>query len=192
VINNIDNAWIGDAEGFGNYQCEFHSLDNDLSIKDKMRTAFRSVIDNDDLKTIGDFHISTAINYEINPAHPVFLHGLNIEIEITEPQLIEIEKKEQPKPIPLGSRQGGSHGISYLSTASPNFHGVAVHFTHGEFGVLFCPQISFEGVILKNISGRNFVEKIKNDFDIPLRGFIKMNDTAVQYVDTREFDDAQP
>jgi len=58
--------------------------------------------------------------------------------------------------------------------------------------VLFCPQLSFKGILLKDINERDFAEKIKTDFDIPLRGFIKMNNTAVQYIDTRVFDDVQP
>mgnify|MGYP000453838102 CR=1 FL=1 len=46
-----------------------------------------------DIKTIGDFHMSTSLDYKINPGHPVFLHGLKVEINITEPQMISFEKK---------------------------------------------------------------------------------------------------
>jgi hypothetical protein len=192
VQQGIDNAWIGDHEGFQIYQRGFHEQDDETPTKDKMRQAFKAVIDDPQIESIGDFHMSTSLNHEINPNHPVFLHNHKIEINITELQHIEFERQGERQPIPLGTTEGGSHGISYLITVSPEFHGVAIHFTHGDFGVLFCPQISFAGVMLKDINGRDFVEKIKTDFDIPLRGFIKMNDTAVQYVDTREFDEVQP
>ncbi|MCK5311852.1 MAG: hypothetical protein KAJ62_07075 [Desulfobacteraceae bacterium] len=185
VTKDIEHAWIGDHEGFEIYQKETHSIDDDIPLKDKMQKAFRSVIDNSDLTTIGDFHISTSLNHKINPGHPVFLHDLKIEIDITEPQTIRFKKKSEPQPIPLGTTAGGSHGISYLNTVSPEFHGVAIHFTHGNFGVLFCPQLDLKGIIINNVKGRDFVDKINYEFNIPLQGFIKMNDTAIQYVDTR-------
>jgi hypothetical protein len=188
VENNIVNAWIGDIDGFKVYQREYHSAPENSETKDKMKLAFKAVIDSTELNTIGDFHISTSLDYRIEPSHPVFLHELKINIDITESQLIKIEEKGRPKSVPLGSREGGSHGISYLSTASPDFHGVAIHYTHGEFGLLFCPQLSFKGILLKDINGRDFVDKIKADYNVPLRGFIKMDNTAVQYIDTREFD----
>jgi len=186
VTSDIENAWIGDHEGFELYQKEFHTLDGDIPLKEKIHKAFRVVVDSPDIKTIGDFHMSTSLNYEINPGHPVFLHELKIEMEITEPQRIHFEKKGDFKPISLGTTAGGSHGISYLSTVSPDFHGVAIHFTHGNFGVLFCPQIDLKGIIVNDVNGREFVDKIKDEFNIPLQGMIKMNDTAMQFVDTRE------
>lgn len=189
VESNILNAWIGDVDGFQVYQKEYHSTQEHSEIKERMKSAFRAVIENSELETIGDFHISTSLNYEINPNHPVFLHDFKVNIDVTEPQLIKIEEKGKFESVPLGTREGGSHGLSYLATASPDFHGVAIHFTHGNFGLLFCPQLSFNGILLKDINGRDFVDKIKTDYDIPLRGFIKMNDSAIQYIDNRVFSD---
>lgn len=186
VTFNIQNAWIGDQEGFEIYQKEFHTQEADTPLKDKMRKSFRAVIDSTDVNTIGDFHMSTLLDYNINPDHPIFLHARNMEIEITEAQTIKFEEKGQCKPVPLGTTAGGSHGISYLNTASPDYHGVAIHFMHGNFGVLFCPQLGFKGILINDVCGREFVDQIKNNYNIPLQGMIKMNDTAVQYVDTRD------
>ncbi len=186
VTKNIQNAWIGDQEGFEIYQREFHAQEVEMPLKDKMRKSFRTVIDSAEVDSIGDFHISTELNHEICPDHPVFLHALKIEIEVTEPQTIQLEGKGQYKPIPLGTTAGGSHGLSYLITVSPNYHGVAIHFTHGNFGVLFCPQLDFKGILISGVEGREFVEYIKNKYNIPLQGFVKMNDSAVQYLDTRD------
>ena len=181
--------WIGDIDGFQLYQKEYHSISEDIDVKKRMRTAFESVIENSDLESIGDYHISTKLNYEINPGHPVFIHDLKVQIDITEPQVINIQEKGRFEALPLGTKQGGSHGLSYLTTASPDFHGVAIHYTHGDFGLLFCPQLSFNGILFKDINGRDFVDKVKAVYDIPLRGFIKMDDSAMQYIDNRVFGD---
>lgn len=186
VTKDIGNAWIGDQEGFEIYQKEFHALEAEVPLKEKMRKSFRAVIDSTDVEAIGDFHMSTELNYKINPGHPVFLHALKVEIEITEPQTIKFEEKGQWKLVPLGTTAGGSHGISYLNTVSPDYHGVAIHFTHGHFGVLFCPQLDFRGIVINEVGGREFIDRIKNEYNIPLQGMIKMDDSAVQYVDTRD------
>lgn len=109
-----------------------------------------------------------------------------MEVDISEAQPIRFEAQGQLQPVHLGTTAGGSYGISYLSTASPNYHGVAIHFTHGDFGVLFCPQLDFKGILIKGVAGREFVERINREYNVPLRGMIRMSDAAIQYVDTRD------
>lgn len=183
---DISNAWIGDHDGFSVYQKGFIFQEEGIDIKDRMRNAFKAVVQDPSIETIGDFHMSTSIDRDINPAHPVFLHSLKVEIEVTEPQTIKFEEKGECKPVPLGTAAGGAHGVSYLVTVCPEFHGVAIHFTHGNFGVLFCPQISFNTITIRDVDGGEFVERIKDQYGIPLRGFIKTNDSAIQFIDNRE------
>ncbi len=186
---DISNAWIGDYDGFAVYQREFITQDESLDVKDRMRNSFGAVVKDSSIETIGDFHMSTSIDSDINPNHPVFLHSLKVEIEVTEPQTIEFEEKGEWRAIPLGTTAGGSHGISYLVTVSPEFHGVAIHFTHGNFGVLFCPQISFNSITINNVNGNEFVDRIRDQYEIPLRGLIKTNDSSIQFIDNRELNE---
>lgn len=179
-------AWIGDKDGFEFYQQEFNTRYVDLPMKDRARKAFQAVIDNPDKSTIGDFHISTILDYEIYPRHPVFIHEEYIEVHVTESQVINCKEGEQWGSVSLGTVGGGSHGISYLRTVSLDFHGVAIHFTHPKFGVLFCPQLKFGGILIRDVDGRDFANRIKSEYGIPLRGFIKLDDTKIQLIDTRD------
>lgn len=186
IERDLLNASIGDHEGFELYQEVYHKLDDKILPQEKMKLAFKSVVNNSGIETIGHFHISTALDYKIEPSHPVFLYQEKTEIQITEPQEIKIEKKGEWASIPLGTTAGGSHGLSYLVTVSPDYHGVAIHYTHGNFGVLFCPQLEFSGTVIKDVDGKEFVEKIKQKYGISLRGIIKNSDTSLQLIDSRD------
>ncbi len=185
IDRDIMNFWLGDIDGFEYYQRCFHEIDKTISEQDRMRSAFNQVIQNESITTIGDYHFGTYLDFQIAPPHAVFLHKLKVEIQVTQPQEIKIKEAGKFEPIPLGTVAGGSHGLSYLNTVSPDFHGVAIHYTHGNFGILFCPQLSFKGIILKHLSGLEFVLKIKEKYNIPLQGFIKRSATAIQLIDTR-------
>lgn len=186
IERDLLNAWIGDKQGFDCYQQEYHKLDNAMSPQERMRSAFRSVVDASSIKTIGDFHMSAGLDCKINPPHPVFVYRKNFEFFVTEKQEINIVEKNKYYPLSLGTTEGGSHGISYLVTVSPEYHGVAIHFTHGNFGVLFCPQLNFNGIIIRGVDGAQFVDRIKQQYNVPLQGFIKSSPTAFKLIDSRE------
>jgi len=191
LSKDLTVAWIGDIDGFEYYQAQYHMLSGDIENKDRMRKAFESVIENSELNSIGDFQVSTYINHDINPKHPVFIHGFRTKVDITEAQVITIHEKNKPEPLPLGSVEGGSHGISYLATVDPTYCGVAIHFMHGNFGILFCPQLSFNGIVFKDTDGESFVNAINEKYKIPLRGLVRMGGSALKYMDTRKFESAR-
>lgn len=188
LTKDLTVAWIGDLDGFEYYQTQYHETSVEVDGKVRMRKAFEEVVNESKLDSIGDFHISTYINHEVNPKHPVFLHGLKVRIDISEPQEIQIQEKGKFEPLPLGTTEGGSHGISYLATVDPNYCGVAIHFIHGNFGILFCPQLSFKGIFIKDVDGDGLANAIQAQYGIPLRGFVRKGDTALKYIDTRIFE----
>lgn len=186
IERDLKSVWIGDHDGFELYQANYHELNETLPTKDRMLQAFKRVIDDSSIPTIGDFHVSTSVDHEINPGHPVFRYRLKTEVIVTEPQTISIPENGTWVNIPLGTTEGGSHGLSYLTTVSPLYHGIAIHFTHGNFGALFCPQLNFNGILIKNVSGQEFADQIKNDYCIPLHGFIIDANDSFKLIDTRD------
>jgi len=190
VIEGSVNAWIGDYKGFRFFQETFGSLADDISMQSRMQTAFKTVIENParwhkDSKTtpsIGDFHISIYLDYEICPSHPVFLYCMKTEIVVVEPQLIKFKRKGELHPIPFGTTKGGAYGISYLRTVNPSYHGVGIHFFHGNFGVIFCPQLGFQAQVIAKVNSKEFVSVIKERYNIQLNGFIMNSPTSLQYV----------
>ncbi len=187
IEGDANSFWLGDKDAFNSYQEDFHELkDKNIPIRDCMRNAFKSVIDNESIESVGNFQISVNINDEICPGEKVFLYSMKTEISVLEKQSIKCAEANKPYPVPLGTTGGGAFGISYLVSVSPNLHGVALHFLYGNFGVLFCPQISFQGVIIRNVNGKEFVLEIKKRYNLPLRGMIKLDETKIQFLDTRD------
>jgi len=187
IEHDVNSAWIGEYDGFKYFQSNYlpllsEGVDEILSFKN----SFKKVIDNSNIDTIGNFQISLHTDDKICLEHYVFLYTTEIGIYASEPQTIDIETAGELKPIPLGTASCGSFGISYLATISPNFHGVAIHFTHGNFGTIFCPQLSFSGIIVSNVNGIEFAKHIKDKYGIPLSGFVKLDETKVQYINTAE------
>ncbi len=87
----------------------------------------------------------------------------------------------------MGSTENGSHGLSYLATVSNTHHGIAIHYTHGGFGILYCPQLNYQkGILLQNVNGEEIVAKIKDEANFDLRGFILQEDGAIKFIDTRD------
>ena len=186
IQSNILNFWLGDQQGFEFYQQAFHTIEERLPTEEKMRKAFKKVIDQEKITTIGDFHISTHLDYKINPSHPVFLYRIKTEVIVSEPQFIKFEKKDEWRTIPIGTAAGGSYSISYLTTVNPKFHGVAMHFLHGNFGIIFCPQLTIQnGIVINDVNGVEFITEIKKRYGIPLQGLITRSDGGIQYIDNR-------
>ncbi len=186
IEQGVKSAWIGEPDGFNYFQSKYIPLlSQGIDEISSFRDSFKNVIDHSRINTIGNFQISLHTDDKICLEQYVFLYSINIEINVSEPQTIHFENAEERRPIPLGTVAGGSYGISYLVTISPNYHGVAIHFTHGNFGTIFCPQLSFTGIIVPNVNGIEFAKQIKDKYGIPLTGFVKLDETKVQFIDTR-------
>lgn len=160
IERGITHFWLGNINGFNIYQREYLSLDENISIEQKMQLAFEKVINEPSLTDIGDFHISTYVEEKI-ASIPVFLYRIKVISIMTESSLITFNKANESVPVPIiGTAAGGSFAISYFTTVTPNFHGVAIHFFQGNLGVLFCPQLPSYDLCLKSDGSEIEKEKI--------------------------------
>lgn len=182
VESGAPNFWLGDRDAFEKYQKRFHSLPISSSVADRMRNAFRAVIDDELLTSVGDFHIRTCLDHEPGLGR---IFSYEEEIMVTMQEGVTIKGGQGWQRIPMGTVEGGAFGISYLRGMSRVFHAVAAHFPYGRFGVLWCPQVSLERILIEDVDGRAFVDRVLKRYNIPLRGFIKMSATAIQLVDAR-------
>lgn len=161
--------WIGDIDAFNLYQKEF--LPNIKSIDAKHilsvhSDAFDKVIKNEKIESVGGFHITvhrTKLGLE---------YLSKMQIITGQPTSITLTNN-QVKPIPFGNAQTGAFSFSYLKSENPYSPAVAIHFPMGNFGTLYYPKITREIIFYKNVSGLEFVEKVKKEHNIKLTGIVK-------------------
>ena len=181
---DVPNAWIGSQDGFEAYQAAFHQM-TDGTIQERMRSAFKTVIENPDLPEIGHFHIEAYLDHRICDANndSVFLYELKTELD-TGSQVIHVPARTRIA-LPLGEAAFGAFGTSYFRSLSTMRHAVAIHFPHGQFGVLLCPQVDPEmPVLLENCDARQFIGRIWDDFAISMEGIAPTSDTRLQLLRT--------
>lgn len=186
ISRNSDYFWLGDIDGYNLYQEVYHNKKkNGESTFSAMHSAFETVISSPQIPSVDHYHIYIQVDHKIDPGNSVFTYVMHSKIEIGS-QVIKMDKKNKYFPIPLGNTANGSHGISYLSTLSPQKHGIAIHYIHGNFGIFFCPQVNLnQGIVISDVSGLEFAEKITKDYNIPVGGFIRHGETALKLIDTR-------
>ncbi len=147
-----------------------------------MQNAFKKIIENSKIKSIGDYHITARTDSKICPWKKVFSYIEKFEIYVWWSQKI---KGGELTSLQLWTVANGSHWISYFRTISEKYHWVAIHYIHGNFWILFCPQINLnKWVLIKDVSGKEFIDKIKDDYNLPLMGFMRNSDTSMQLVNT--------
>lgn len=170
--------WIWDIEGFNLYQQEYHRLIwEDKGILESMHTAFKKVIDESKIESVGDYHITARTDSKLCPWTKVFAYIEKFEIHMWWTQNINTELT----PLQLWEVTNGSYWISYFRTISADYHWVAIYYIHGNFWILFCPQINLNKWIkILDVSAKEFVDKIKDDYNIPLMGFIRNSSTSMQ------------
>jgi hypothetical protein len=187
VERNLTTAWIGDSDGFNDFQKHFHELkDSGKTEKDSLTTAFLKVIENPNISTVGDFHVSTITETSLE-GNLFFLYSEKFMLIVGREQRFSF-KGEGTHSITMnwGSAEDGSYAICFFVSVTAERSAIAYYFTHGNFGVLFYPKLSFEGIVIKNTTNREFLEIINEKYNIKMRGFIVINNnTAVQLVDMR-------
>lgn len=179
IQSDLSSAWIGSHDAFEAYQAAFHGLDSG-EVHDRMREAFRTVIDNPDIPEVGHFHVESYLDHEIdNSLGSIFLYEMKLEIE-TGSELQNIEAGI-PTALTLGRAEFGAYGTSYFRSVSPVRHGIAVHFPHARFGVLLCPQVDCEKpILLQNCSAEEFMGIIWDRYKIAMEGLAMVSDTRLR------------
>ena len=182
------NAWIGSQPAFNKYQTSLHKLDASLPLNQRMRHAFREVIDDELLSEVGHFHIEVYLeHYFANTGligggpDSVFVYEIKSEWD-TGNQVFQIEAN-QPLAIPLGSAPYGAYGLSYFRSLSTRRHGVAMHFPHAKLGILMCPQIDCEkAIILKNCVATELLDRIWETYRIAMEGVAIVSETEFRLI----------
>tara|TARA_R110000850_G_scaffold145408_4_gene267498 strand:- start:17937 stop:18824 length:888 start_codon:yes stop_codon:yes gene_type:complete len=183
VINrDLVTAWIGDYDAFKLFQEKMLSVEGNLD-QVTISRAFKEVIDEPSLTGVGDFQISVFIDRSICQGSHVFMYAEKFECYVPGEQAIPAGQRVA---LSLGTAPGGAYGLSYLVSLSKCFFGIAIYFHIGGFGVLFCPQISLNGIIIYASSGEEFALKILDDYKIPMSGLVQQGQTKVKLIDTRD------
>lgn len=182
--------WLGSPRAFERFQ-ELYRPGVLPPSRKRMYTAFSAVLGDDRFPTVGDFHVVTETTNWTNCKNAAdeivrtFAHGprgVTAHLGVSE-RKVTFESAGEWVPISSGSAAGGSHSILFLVVSSPSHHGIAVHYHHGRFGILFCPQLSvIEGAVIPDVSGIEFVAEVERKWGLLLRGFIAIGDGVVQFV----------
>src|SRR6185436_4863333 len=165
VEAGLTSAWIGDLDGFNDFQKNFHELKSSgKSDKDSFTNAFSKVVENPNIPTVGDFQVSTIT--EIGTHGEFFFRYFEkFMLILGEPQTFTVSGgKETRMTMSWGTAAGGSFGFCYFVSVTPFKNAIAYYFVHGNFGVLFYPKLSFQGIVIKNKSNMEFLEYINEKY----------------------------
>jgi hypothetical protein len=186
VETNQENIWIGDKLGFEKYQQSFHenkTVSNEFS---KMESAFEAVINDEKIPTVSDFQISVETVFSEQLKTNYFQYTLKTSISIAPYSFTIQATSGKPTFVPViqGNAENGSYGICYLRSLNPFIPAVAIHFSHGNFGVLFCPMINLNnGIMFKDQQdGEDFANEVKKIYKITLQGMVPKKDGSIKHV----------
>lgn len=182
--------WLGEQDGLEKYQEYFSQTNHDKPVSARMYDAFDSVVKYSNHPTIGDHHIYAYTNQnDLQCAEgSVFVYHVKLSNEARiDPNQFGAELRAAS----MGTPYTGSHGIAYLTTVCAEYFGMAIHYLHGNFGLFYCPKLApssgrsrLEANRFLNLNCHAFIATIKRDFGIPMRGLVRFDDSAAQYVDS--------
>jgi hypothetical protein len=184
IIDNLENAWIGDKIGFEKYQESFHNDKSENNVFTKMNSAFKKVIEDEQIESISDFQIEIDTVYQESLNADFFIYAMNMSMNFA-PQTLSFKSGER-KSIPFGGAEIGGFGSSYLRSIDFLKPAIAIHFPQGKFGVLFCPLINYnKAIVIKEDDGENFANFIKEKYGVHLEGLVSANGNAIKLIVTR-------
>ena len=188
VREDQPSAWIGSQPAFNAYQTAFYELEDSLPLNQRMRHAFRTVIDDETHCEVGHFHIEVYLeHYFANTGlisggpDSVFAYEIKSEWD-TGNQVFHI-MANKPTAISTGSASYGAYGVSYFRSLSTRRHGVAIHFPHASFGLLMCPQIDCErAIIFRDCNATEFLDQIWETYQIAMEGVAVVSETQFRLI----------
>ena len=159
------NFWIGDIKGFELFQSLFFpkiKSTDPSKIFEAHADAFEEVLSSNLIDGIGGFHICVH-------SRPLLQYQLKTTIFNGRPFSITVSGNAT-FPIPFGNAQSGSFATSYLPSVDIYKPAIGIHFPFGNFGTLYYPKISRELIIIRDVNGNEFIEKVKNMYQLSLGG----------------------
>ncbi|MBB3987243.1 hypothetical protein GGQ68_003589 [Sagittula marina] len=188
VREDQPSAWIGSQPAFNKYQTAFHELEDSFPLNQRMRHAFREVIDDEVISEVGHFHIEVYLEHHFantgligGGPDSVFTYEIKSEWD-TGNQVFHI-KANEPTAISMGCAPYGAYGVSYFRSLSTKRHGVAMHFPHARFGLLMCPQINCEKPIFFNdCVATELLDQIWETYQISMEGVAVVSETEFRLI----------
>jgi hypothetical protein len=182
VNRNVNNAWIGHPDAFEVFQqarLSGHSPDQNCreDIRPKldirqipehigvradafiaMCDAMSLVVENESIPSVGDFYV--AVSSGTDGFH--YLSHARVDAPPQPPHSGE-------RTVEFGSAQEGGCSLTTL-TPKPGCVAIGFHYFQGNFGVLFNPQKSFNPLVFREVTCKDFVEKVRCLYNIDLEG----------------------
>ncbi|HEY9117661.1 MAG TPA: hypothetical protein VIN11_07530 [Roseivirga sp.] len=185
IESSNSSFWIGDSDAFSEYQELYHlNYKESSDVALSMKSAFRSLIQNPNFPSVDHFFIEMYSSRDVMPGDHVFLYEERFEADSG--FFVNTVPANTKMPLAIGGASTGSYSISHFITLSPVYHGIGVYFEFGRFGAFFCPQLQlFKPIIIEDVDGQEFADKLKSDFGIPVRGFVIEKGSRIKLIDTR-------
>jgi len=171
---DLQVAWIGDHPAFEAYQSYWandpfaetaaYSTMDEMSIGSRMRAALDAVISDGNHPTVGNFVITarsgTLANsgFRYNPH--AFGSGFHPVVNTTEPTSL----------LRSVGVEGGSFRYTILVPTERGIGAIAVHIFEPKLGILLCPKISWQPIILRDTTTADFINFVAEKFNLTVDG----------------------
>lgn len=169
-LNSIEEGnsfWIGEHKAFNEFQSYFIKSKFTNSILNNATEAFRQMVHNTELDTIGDFIISSYFNTRFNS----FIYDLRAEA-FGGFKTIEVKAGESVT-LTEGTVEEGAFVVTNLISNNTGCPAICLYFSKGNIGFLYIPiSVKNTNVNPHIITGTKteVIEKIKQEFEIELIG----------------------
>ncbi|WP_299680615.1 hypothetical protein [uncultured Tenacibaculum sp.] len=172
VLQNQQNAWIGNQKAFSKFQEYYHSDQTDKKESSKINHAFKQVIKNENIEDVADFCLSIETVYQKQIKQYCFIYEMSGEVSFA-PAEIKITEQNKSQILPFGGPEKGAFLALYMRSFNLLKPAIAIHFPEGKFGVLFCPTVNLnKAEIIKEEDGEKFMDIISDKYGINLEGLV--------------------
>jgi hypothetical protein len=172
LSRNLPSCWIGNHDAFSDYQKHFHSgsLPNQggysgtkeefYTLVSKMEMAFRSVVQSNAHKDVGELTISVMTDTD----------GFKYAPAANTSFVTQSIPSNTWTPLRFGSTAEGGYSYSIMTPSEAGIGAVGIHFYQGNLGALFYPTKSANAITYKNVSAEQFKEKVCEEFGFEIEG----------------------
>ncbi len=187
---------LGPPDAITHFKQKFTTLIQTIPEDQAFDQAFNEIIKNPDFPTIGYLHICVKVADEL-PSNNLPIFGYKPFISMEAQNLVSGSPNEYGWRDILLTQNSIPKGISCFVSKHPKYFAIAFHFIFEKTGILFCPQLNLNAIWYPSLEGETFVSnsndflnKIKEKYDIPMQGFAHVRDTEIEFLDTQDRDGA--
>lgn len=161
--------WIGNHEAFNEFQSYFLDNKPSFSSLDKTVYAFREMIRNSKINSIGDF----VIGAYYNKTNTSFLY--EEAMESNSGYAVTIVEENVKTTISEGTTEEGAFTVSNIVSNRINKPAICLYFQKGNLGYLYFPiskdNLEARPYVIQNVSLIELKRKVLEKFKIELIGF---------------------